>query len=256
MNESNGQIIVDSIRDYLVQNGIDFENHDLIRNIKDRKNGRVFTFDDNIKGLIYAQLSNQTKWKNIAPKLPHIDQLFFNYEKRKLLETPASYFYEGIFKLKCGNIATKNQMKSLAENIHTLERIERDFGSLDEFYSSYPTPQLAKILSSGEYKMKYIGYALAWEFLRNNGIDGAKPDTHMCRILGADRLGFSKHSVATETETIQIIDKISRDTGYLKSYIDILFWSYCADGYGEICTADPNCHKCVVRQYCRQNGGV
>ncbi len=256
MNESNSQVILDNIRDYLVQNGIDFENHDLIRNIKDRKNGRVFTFDDNIKGLIYAQLSNQTKWKNIAPKLPQIDRLFFNYEKSKLLETPASYFYEGIFKLKCGNMATKKQMETLAVNIHTLERIERDYGSLDQFYSSYPADQVAKMLSNGKYKLKYIGYPLAWEFLRNIGIDGAKPDTHMCRILGADRLGYSRHAIATEHETIQIIDEMSENTGHLKSYIDILLWSYCADGYGEICTASPKCYKCVVSQFCNQNGGA
>ena len=55
------KIIIDEIRDYLILNNIDYENHELLRNIEDRKNGRKFTFADNIKGLVYAQLSNQTK---------------------------------------------------------------------------------------------------------------------------------------------------------------------------------------------------
>jgi thermostable 8-oxoguanine DNA glycosylase len=99
------------------------------------------------------------------------------------------------------------------------------------------------MLSRGKYKLKYVGYALAWEFLRNMGIDGAKPDLHMRRILGGDRLGYASTPIATEKEAIEIFDDISRNTKYLKSYIDIVLWSYCADGYGEVCTAEPKCHK-------------
>ena len=48
-----------------------------------------------------------------------------------------------------------------------------------------------KDLSEGKYKLKYVGKALAWEYLRNVGVDGAKPDTHLKRILGSNRLGYS-----------------------------------------------------------------
>ena len=99
---------------------------------------------------------------------------FFQYDKNKILSTPAEYFYTEIFALKCGNIATKKQMESLAYNIHIFEQIENDYGSLNNFYEAYPADTLAKIISSGKYKLKYIGYALAWEFLRHVGIDGAK----------------------------------------------------------------------------------
>lgn len=96
----------------------------------------------------------------------------------------------------------------------------------------------------------FLGYALAWEFLRNIGIDGTKPDLHMRRILGNDRLGYSDYDVATEIEVITIFDSISKNTGCLKSYLDIALWSYCADGYGEICTASPKCKLCVIREFC------
>ncbi len=247
------KLLIDKIVKYLVENNIEFENHDLIRNIKARKEGKQFTFEDNIKGLIYAQLGNQTKWINIAPKLPEIDKLFYYYDKNKILTTPADYFYEGIFKLKCGNIATKKQMMSLNYNINMLENISSNFGSLDAFYERYSAHKIARMISDGKYKLKFIGYALAWEFLRNVGIDGAKPDLHMRRILGGNRLGYAVNLIATETEAIKAFDDISRNTKYLKSYIDIVLWSYCADGYGEVCTSNPKCYKCVIREFCSYN---
>ncbi len=247
-------IILEKIRAYLISTNVDFENHELLRNIEDRKNGRVFTFSDNIKGLIYAQLSNQTKWINIVPKLAQIDKLFFYYNKDKIFSMPASYFYDGIFSLKCGNIATRKQMASLRDNIATLEKIENIYGSMDNFYNSYSAATIAKMLSGGKYKLKYIGYALAWEFLRNVGVDGAKPDLHMCRILSNNRLGYSNRDIATEDEVIKIIDRISANTGYSKALIDILLWSYCAEGYGAVCTASPKCNKCVIGEYC--NGTI
>lgn len=76
--------------------------------------------------MIYAKLSNQTKWSKKVPKLKEIDKLFFDYDKGKILNTPSEYFYEGIFKLKCGNIATK-QMLYLKNNIHMVEKIEKDY---------------------------------------------------------------------------------------------------------------------------------
>lgn len=250
MTNNKDKLLIDKVVKYLIENNIDFENHDLIKNIKARKEGKIFTFEDNIKGLVYALLSNQTKWINIAPKLSEIDKLFFYYEKNKILETPAEYFYEGIIRLKCGNIATKNQMMSLKYNIAMLNKIVTDFVSLDNFYEKYPAHTIATMLSSGKYKLKYIGYALSWEFLRNVGIDGGKPDLHMRRILGMDRLGYAETPVATEMEAIKAFDEISKNTNYLKSYIDIVLWSYCADGYGEVCTANPKCYKCVIGEFC------
>ena len=58
-----------------------------------------------------------------------------------------------------------------------------------------------------------------------------------------DRLGYAA-SIATEIEAIKAFDDISKNTKYLKSYIDIVLWSYCVDGYGEVCTANPKCYKC------------
>ena len=65
-------------------------------------------------------------------------------------------------------------MANLNANIFMLIKIEEDYGSLDDYVVSKAPDVIVKELSSGIYKLKGIGPALAWEYLRNVGIDGAK----------------------------------------------------------------------------------
>jgi len=250
MLRNKDKLLIDKISNYLDENKIEYENHDLIRNVIARKKGKRFSFEDGIKSLVYSLLSNQKKWKDIRPKLKEIDELFFYYNKNKILSESSDYFYNGIKKLKCGNISTKKQMVSLAYDIHMLEKIEDEYGSLEKFFDSFSIYEIVDMIAEGKYKLKYVGKALAWEFLRNMGIDGAKPDLHMRRILGSDRLGYSDSSIASVTEVVRIFDDIANNTGYFKAYLDTILWHYCADGYGEICTAKPKCNKCVIREFC------
>ena len=36
----------------------------------------------------------------------------------------------------------------------------------------------------------------------------------------------------------------------LKIEINNLIWSFCAEGYGEICIAKPRCEHCPIRSKC------
>lgn len=253
-SEEKDKAIYSSILEFSRQNTKSYDNSKFLKNIIDRKNNaKIFGFNDHIRALIYSQLSNQTKWINIEPKLPQIDRLFFDFNKRKILEMPADYFYNRIFNLKCGNIATKKQMESLKENIVMIEKIEYENGGLDNYFTKSPAVIIAKDLSNGKYKLKYVGYALAWEYLRNIGIDGAKPDTHMKRILGTDRLGYSNSPIASDDDVYRAVSRISASNdGALHTEIDLLLWNFCASGYGEICTAEPNCHLCPIKMFCNK----
>lgn len=224
----------------------------LIINIKDRRNGKIFTFNEHLKGLIYSQLSNQTKWINIEPHLKEIDALFFKYDKQEILKRPSSYFYNGIFKLKCGNIATVKQMESLAYNIKMLERIETEHGSIDNYINNNSAISVAHDISSGKYKLKYVGNALAWEYLRNVGVDGAKPDTHLKRIIGTGRLSYSRQFIASDTDVAEAVKRIAANNNVFEVEIDALLWSFCADGYGAICKAEPKCCDCPIIEYCNK----
>lgn len=243
---------ITTLCDYLDSRGVRYYG-DCMDIIRDRENGREFSFSIHLKGLIYSLLSNQTKWTNIEPKLSEVDKLFFNYDYEKILKMPEDYFRNGIFELKCGNMSTKAQMSELGYNIGIFKKIEGEYGSIDNFVESAPAYQIVKLISDSDshYKLRMVGEALAWEYLRNVGVDGAKPDTHMRRFLGNDRMGTCGHSPATINEVINQVDDISRETGLYKIEIDNIIWSYCADGYGEICTAVPHCEHCVIRDCCK-----
>lgn len=228
-------------------------NTSITSEIEKRKNGKKYYIQDYIKGMIYSMLTNQTKWYRIEPHFFEIDRLFYDYEPDKIISESPQYFCEGLFRLKCGSRSTKKQMEVLADNVKVLQNIEYEYGSIDNFIASQPTDIIVKKISdnASPYKIKMFGEALAWEFIRNVGVDGAKPDVHLRRFLGTDRMGTGKHSPATTDEVTEQIEKLSKQTGMLKAEIDNLIWSFCADGYGEICTINPHCTQCPIKQYCK-----
>jgi len=220
--------------------------------VVERGNGKKFEFEDHLRGLIYALLTNQRKWADVEPKLPQIDRLFFYYNVDKIREKNATFFEHGIRNLRCGNISIKAQMAALFDNISTLEKISQDYGSLDEFaLSADPGVIVSKLSNSNShYKIKGLGPALAYEYLRNVGIDESKPDSHLRRFFGSERIAFSTAKEASEQEVTRAVAELASQQQYTKFEIDYLIWAYCADGYGEICTVSPNCRKCVIREYC------
>lgn len=242
------------MRSYLISNSLRY-NDAINAKVAERKSGKVFSLKEHIAAFIYAQLTNQTKWSRIVPHLQEIDELFFYYNPQEIKKHTDSYFTEGIFALKCGNISTKAQMRNLHRNIETMESIVAEFGSMDAFVTSGSAQRIVELLSTGKskYKMAMLGEALAWEYIRNVGIDGCKPDTHLRRFLGSDRMGVDVGPIASIEETIQQVEFLSAETNLPLSSIDNIIWSFCADGYGEVCTATPHCERCVVRFNCKNN---
>ncbi len=245
------------IRDYLEAEGLTYAPV-MQEEMQRRKNGKKYSMQDHVRGMIYALLSNQTKWHRIEPHLPEIDALFFYYEPERILCKPHRYFSQGLFDLKCGNRNTEAQMETLAENIRTLERIAAEYGSMDAFITAEPAALIVPKLAGEQspYKLKWMGDALVWEYLRNMGIDGAKPDTHLRRFFGCDRMGGGAHSPATIREVLDQVDALSEETGLSKTEIDNLIWSFSADGYGKVCTKTPHCQKCPVKGYCKTGYGI
>ena len=239
------------MKDYLTKRGFLYKSP-LVDEIRNRTAGKKYAINDHIRAMVYALLTNQTRWSRIVPHLEEIDALFYNYAPEKVMPESPSHFYEGLFNLKCGNMSTKAQMLVLADNIRTFYRIEDDYGSIDTFITSEPADVIAAKLSKGSspYKIKRFGEALAWEYLRTMGIDGAKPDTHLRRFLGGGRMGTGLNDPATTADVREQIEVLSQQTGMLKAEIDNIIWSFCADGYGAVCTATPHCDICPIKEFC------
>ena len=249
--EKDGENYLFKIRDFLDSKGLRYEGT-INNQINERNEGKEFSFREHIRALIYSMLTSRTKWHRIEPHLAEIDVLFFEYSPAILKSTAGEYFADTLFKLKCGNISTRSQMNVLSYNIDILESIEKEYGSVDLFVLSSPAHEIVQKLTrkDSKYKLKMIGVALAWEYLRNVGIDGAKPDVHLCRFFSGSRMGNGNHTPATTREVYNSVLELSKATGLSMTTIDNYIWSYCADGYGEICTSLPRCSICEIRQQC------
>lgn len=225
----------------------------ILEAVEQRKNGKNFSFEEHLRGLVYAQLSALVSWKKIKDNQSKLDEIFCNFDRQQLKEKSAEDLINKITDIKCHNpYTTKNQMRSLKANIETFERIEQDFGSLEKFITHSTPSNIIKLLadSNSTYKIKYMGVPIACEYVRNVGIDIIKPDVHIKRIASADRL-----NLVTAKSDYKITDefqKLSKQIGISQAKMDYLLWNYCSKGYGEICTATPKCNECVIRKYCQK----
>ena len=223
------------------------------RHMKERNNGKQFSLNDHVRALIYSLLSNQRRWTDLEQKLKDVDDIFFNYDAEEIQKKPSEYFYQKITDIKAGNRQIKKQLEGLSYNIDIFKKIELEFGTIDKFVLDNNPTEVVKLISQSKskYKLKQVGVALAWEYVRNVGVDGAKPDIHLRRFLGSGRMGISKKTVASEKEVSEQVEKMSADTGLSRTAIDAIIWQYCSKGNAEICGETPQCGRCCCRDECK-----
>ena len=230
---------------------VDIESLGHIRAIQQRKQGKRFALAEHVEGLVFSLLSNQRSWKGISDNEDNIKEIFFGFDPDQVMARDGQYFVQELQKIQCGNRAIHKQMDALRYNIDVLKNIEQREESLDAFVTSdSPENIVAKLTEDGPYRLKQVGMALGLEYLRNVGIDAIKPDVHICRILGKDRLGFSQRAKATEDEAILFMKRIAEEANLSLSEVDSWLWHLCAKGYGNICGETSQCFKCKLQDSC------
>ncbi len=239
-----------------------WENTYIKKQIDKRRNGGTFTVRDHICAMVYSMLTSGAPWNRVEPhidiktgRIAIIDEIFYQYDVDKLLSTAPTEFVSKITAQTLGNPYIKNQMDALVNvNIKKLLTLEKEYGSVDNFYQSIihtdsTMKTLVKELSAvgKPHKFAQLGEALTAEYLRNVGYDIAKPDRHICRVLGSKYLACSESEIVPVYETFDIVANIAKELNKPVAEVDYILWSYCANGYGEMCTAkNPKCKKCVV----------
>jgi hypothetical protein len=124
-----------------------------------RKEGKRFSFEEHLQGLIYSQMSAQAVWANIERHFKQIDELFFHYNIHEINGRDGSYFSKGIISIGCGSRLTNKQMVVLHKNIEIMLSIVADYGSMDDFVTSAPAQQIVRKLSDSQskYKLHQVG---------------------------------------------------------------------------------------------------
>ncbi len=219
----------------------------VLDNVKKRARGEAFLLSDHISAMIFSQLSNQRPWEGIAKNADNIKHIFLGFNAERLLALTPEQLQEierDLTAIKCGNRQIKKQIASLQENIRTLTAIAAEHGSIDAYYNETPAEQVIRSLSAGPYKLKQMGVPLVSEYLRNVGVDIIKPDTHVKRLLG--RLGYTPSNPATDEEAMRVCRVIAEVYGIHNIEVDAVLWQFCANGYFNKCTADPDCQGCLA----------
>lgn len=257
-----------------VKNGITektklWENTFIKKQIDRRNRGEKFEISDHIGAMVYSMLSSCISWERFLKHIDEktgritiIDSIFCNYDTESLLQCTPNQLTCALKAddIKCVSQSTFKQMTALLNsNIHKLIEFESKNNSIDEYYQSIidnkgSVKGLITALSDSKSndKMKQLGIALACEYLRNVGYDISKPDRHLRRLFGKNYLGVSEKEEVTPFEVFDIVNKIKDESSYKSAaQIDYILWSYCANGYGEICTKRySNCEICKLKQYC------
>lgn len=254
------------LKDGILQEKKVWENTFIKKQIEKRNNGGAFSINDHIRAMVYSMLSSGIAWDRVEKeidletgKIKSIDEIFNQYNPNFLLQCNPSVLRDKLKELHCASQYTQKQMTALIEiNIPKLMEIESKFGYIDTFYQKFIcTDESLKTLilllsdSQSKYKFTQLGVALVAEYLRNVGYDISKPDRHIQRILGKSVLGCSVAETVPVFEAMEIVTELAKQTNKSVAHVDYILWSYCSNGYGEICTVKkPQCHKCVARNYC------
>lgn len=245
----------------LIKESMSAVNYDYKKMIKEtknivdlRKNGKIFKFEEHIEAIILSQLSNH-RWGDVTIKenKQQIRNIFKEYDKEYLKQINANVLAKQLIDMNCGNASIYRQMESLSYNITILEKIEKDYGSLDDFVSSDNTNTLANMLYDGRYKMKQIGKAFALDYFKKVGINTCKSDIQINRIFGSNRLALVNKANATAIQTMGLIKEIAKVNNMQELEVDSLLCQFCLPRGANICTADPNCSKCKLKNKCNYN---
>ena len=77
--EQNIQIF-SALDQFLKSIGINCADRPIIKYMEERERCGIFDVPRHLKGLIYSKLTSQQNRSVVAPKLPKVDELFFNYD--------------------------------------------------------------------------------------------------------------------------------------------------------------------------------
>ena len=217
--------------------------------------------------MVYSMLSSGITWddtkKAVSLNLghvPEIDQIFCQYDPDLLQAKTPETLTDEIKRLNYAGQNTKRQMDGLIHtNLKKMVLLEQRYGTIDSYYHlrirQDPSMKLLiRALSHKDSHDKYIKMSevLTAEYLRNIGYDLARPDQHIRQILGSYHLGCSEHFTAAIYETLDLIRNIAENMNKSAAEVHYILWSYCAKGYGEICTSkSPKCCMCATKKICK-----
>ena len=240
-----------------------WENTYICHQVQRRKSGEPMELEtmDYIRAMTYAILSNSMDWRCVAhdadPQTGRLRNVDKALEVHVVNEQDLSVAFE------------ENQVRFRFKK-RQIPAVEKNIGRFD--HAAELSAKYAKMSANGTdfwplvqaiahgkpedgYKLAQIGPALACEYLRNLGCDIPKPDRHLCRLLGSERLQFFNQPMPESEEVYNLVRCVanSSKSNYGPAQADYILWSYCAIGYGNMCNGKNRaCKDCCLSDLCAQ----
>lgn len=217
-----------------------------------REAGELIPLRDHARGMILAMLSANRPWRPIAENMERLAGAFGHYKPDFLEAAKPEVLAANVQALRCGNTRIKYQMAAIRPNLAVMRDVDARFGSLDAFVESAPAEEIARKLSrdGSPFRLRELGPALAMEYLKNVGIRAVKPDLHVLRICGPERLGLLSGQEDAATAA-QVVRRFAESADVHPVEFDNMIWLLGASEYAEICSAVPRCPMCDLRSSCR-----
>ncbi len=240
-----------------------FESTLIGRSLERRDCGESFCTSEHVRAMIYSLLSSSTHWINcrICPEtgtVLKLDAAFHKYSPSCLKDCTASELLDKFAEANVWPRFKNKQTKAIPYNIKKLLSFEEKCGSVDGFYQSYMAQdstgwELVEALGGrpSETKMEQMGIPLTAEYLRNVGFDLPKPDRHICRFLGSERLGLYGKKTVPEKEAFHLMIDLAKEIEMPVARLDYILWAY----YSKNCAGpekrqEVRCKCCVIKHLC------
>ena len=247
-----------ALRKTLADHGVDvsaaLDQRGQLGALESRAAGKPFPIQAHLRALILAWLTGRRPWARIGDHLDELDRIFRHYDPRKLARLDAAVVAGRICALHCGNRGIHAQLGALPWNLKQLKRIEREYGSLDDFVVSDEPLAVARLLSrpGSPYKLEQVGLPIALEYLRSVGVDLVKPTALVRHALGPERLGLHQGGSHAKRDAFAAVQALADGAGLSATEVDSLFWLFCAPDQAAVCGSEPSCADCRLAPACKE----
>lgn len=255
MEADKARALVGRLRETLARKfGVDTELSALgqVDASRRRAQGELIPLAHHMRATILTMLSAHRSWRPIARRLGQLELVFGQYKPAALERLAPQQLAAELEQLGCGNRRVREQMEAIRPNLETMQRIEQEFGCMDQFVE-HDTPDAVALLlgrSGSRWKLKEVGLVLAHEYLKLVGIRAAKPEAHIRRICGPQRLALLDGRESDEQAAAKL-SRFAEAAGVHPVAFDNMLWLLGARDYGAICGTQPRCDACDLAGDCR-----
>lgn len=236
----------DEIYQYMLSTEYDWGHERIVQLLDKRNNGGFFTIRDHLESLVTAFLCANRPNGPIYDNAGRLREIFHDYDPNYLYDADPEELTSKVCSISCGNKRIRQQMADLKYNIGVLRKIEATYCSVDTLIQVFPMSKRrvynALTNKYGAFKIKGLGDALFWQYIKQLGIDCVKPDIHLLRIL--PRLGLSQYDEDGFAINEVCCSIASEYSDLCVSDVGEILWHFCAVDYLNICGSTPKCYAC------------